>query len=97
MRTRKMTAEIELRQEASSEPSADNEESLSNHADPPAKTEEPEEFLMRSEEDLENGIPFQAGQQELLFSLEENSHASNYSKLERALFGFSFQEEMEQE
>lgn len=96
MRTRKMTAEIELRQEALSEPSANNEESLSNHADP-NKAEGPEEFLMRNEEDLENGIPFLAEQKELLFNLEENSHASNYGKLERALFGFNFSEEMEEE
>lgn len=96
MRTRKMTAEIELRQEALSEPSANNEESLSNHADP-LKPEEPEEFLMRQEEDLENGIPFLAEQKDLFFSLEENSHASNYSKLERALFGFNVHEEMEEE
>lgn len=61
--------------------SANNEESLSNHADPPAKPEEAEEFLMRNEEDLENAIPFQEDQKDLLFNLEENSHASNYSKL----------------
>lgn len=52
---------------------------------------------MRKEEDLENGIPFVAEQKDLFFSLEENSHASNYSKLERALFGFNLHEEMEEE
>jgi hypothetical protein len=32
-----------------------------------------------------------------MFNLEENSHASNYSKLEKALFGFSMDdEEMEE-
>lgn len=39
----------------------------------------------------------QQDQADMLFSLEENSHASNYSKLEKALFGFSMQEEMEEE
>jgi mannitol/fructose-specific phosphotransferase system IIA component (Ntr-type) len=50
------------------------------------------------EDALENGIPFgQQDQADMLFSLEENSHASNYSKLEKALFGFGMQEEMEEE
>jgi hypothetical protein len=92
-----MTAEIELKQEGSPRLSLNNEEAHSHQTDPPLKMEDPEEFLLL-EEELENPIPFpQESPSDLLFNLEENSHASNYSKLEKALFGFGMHEEMEEE
>lgn len=46
-----------------------------------------------NELDLEKAIPLsQADMKGTLYDLEENSHASNYSKLERALFGFTMQD-----
>lgn len=97
MRTRKMTAEIELRLESSTGMAANNEEALSDRPAEHFKLEEPEEFLLR-EEELEKAIPLDRQlQNEPLFDLEENSHASNYSKLEKALFGFSMHDEMEEE
>lgn len=63
------------------------------------KMEDPPSFFLKAEDDLENAIPFnQESSKDMLFDLEENSYASNYSKLERTLFGFSSKEgEMEEE
>ena len=63
------------------------------------KMEDPPSFFLKAEDDLDNAIPFnQESSKDMLFDLEENSYASNYSKLERTLFGFSSKEgEMEEE
>jgi hypothetical protein len=55
------------------------------------KDEEEEDFFR--EADLEQAIPLSGREDRgLRFDLEENSQASNYGKLERALFGFGSEE-----
>lgn len=93
-----MTAEIEIKPffEVQGGQQNDLEDDICPEA--PIGAVEQEYFFLKNEEYLQKSIPLSPGMQdEDVYNLCDNSQRSNYSKLEKALFGFRLQNSMDQE